>query len=493
MKNRLFSLLVFSLLFTNILQATEESVVSPLRITGVKGGVGMTMNVEKVEKNIPMVVEVATLHNPTDEDFVGKIHLGVVQSDSEDIDEAGMVSNALATLSFTEENPFKSGAYHNLSIPLTPELTPASTNYLRMLTSKDSHFGFQIVVGDEGVTDILPVSNHVITYCAVTWENVSALEVTPKNHCEMNRVIYGQNYMFAITEEPEGTVVKVNGKQIYRQPEGSAFAGLYGLSFVKEDLRIQLLPPGAMVPVEAIELDHSELALEVGESVTLTATVKPANATNQMTAWSSEDETIATVDEAGKVTAVAAGTTTITVTTDDGAFTASCQVTVSLPYVAVVAVSLNETEVELEVNETFALEAAIYPDNATLQEVSWSSSKEEVATVDGEGVVSALSEGTTTIRVVTEDGEKSAICNVTVIDLSSIGAIDEAGVEVYFMESQLVVNSPADETIELYTANGVLLYTGTKQAGLTLLPVPAVVQGIYIVKGDSGWATKVKR
>ncbi|MDL2222105.1 Ig domain-containing protein [Parabacteroides sp. OttesenSCG-928-N08] len=493
MKNRVFFLLAFSLMLATSLRAADDEVVSPLRISGAKGGVGMTMNVENVEKGKLMVVEVATLHNPTDQDFVGKIHLGVVQTASEDIEEAQLVSNTLATLAFTEEKPFKSGAYHSFSIPVTPGLTPAKTNYLRMLTSKDGFFDFRVIVGDEDMIDILPVSDHVITYCAVAWENVKELEVTPKNYCEMDRVIYGQNYMFAIEEEPEGTVVKVNGKQVYKQPEGSPYVGLYGVPFVKEDLAIELLPPGAVVPVEAIELDYSELTLKTGETFTLQATVKPDEATNKLFSWSSADEAIATVDEEGVVTAVSEGVTTITATTEDGEFTATCEVTVELPFVAVVAVSLNETEMELEVDETFTLEASIYPDNATDQEVSWSSSKEEVATVDANGFVKALSEGTTTIRVVTKDGEKSAICNVTVIDLSSIGDIDESGVEAYFIESQLVVNTPSEETIELFTANGALIFTGTKQAGLAVMQMPALVQGIYIVKGNSGWATKVKR
>lgn len=82
------------------------------------------------------------------------------------------------------------------------------------------------------------------------------------------------------------------------------------------------------VAVTDVELDQTTLVLETGKTASLTATVVPENALNQGVTWASEDESIATVDEFGTVTAVAVGETKITVTTDDGAKTASCVVTV---------------------------------------------------------------------------------------------------------------------------------------------------------------------
>ena len=78
--------------------------------------------------------------------------------------------------------------------------------------------------------------------------------------------------------------------------------------------------------VTDVSLDKTSLDLEVGDSATLTATVQPSNADNQNVTWSSSDEAVATVAN-GVVTAVGAGTATITVTTEDGDFTAICAVT----------------------------------------------------------------------------------------------------------------------------------------------------------------------
>ena len=82
------------------------------------------------------------------------------------------------------------------------------------------------------------------------------------------------------------------------------------------------------VSVTGVSLNKSSLTLETGETAALTATVAPANAANKSVTWSSSDTTVATVAD-GVVTAVAAGTATITVTTADGGKTATCTVTVT--------------------------------------------------------------------------------------------------------------------------------------------------------------------
>lgn len=82
-------------------------------------------------------------------------------------------------------------------------------------------------------------------------------------------------------------------------------------------------------PVTGVTLDKTTLELIVGNSATLKAIVAPADATNNTVTWASNNTAIATVDENGKITAVAPGTATITATTEDGGKTATCTVTVT--------------------------------------------------------------------------------------------------------------------------------------------------------------------
>jgi len=84
-----------------------------------------------------------------------------------------------------------------------------------------------------------------------------------------------------------------------------------------------------VVAVTGISLDKSELSLAVEKTATLTATVTPSDAANQNVTWTSDNTAVATVSDAGLVTAIAVGTANITVTTEDGAYTATCAVTVT--------------------------------------------------------------------------------------------------------------------------------------------------------------------
>jgi len=170
----------------------------------------------------------------------------------------------------------------------------------------------------------------------------------------------------------------------------------------------------ASVAVTGVTLNKTTLALTAGGTETLTATLAPETATNKNVTWSSSDVNIATVDNAGKVTAVAAGTATITVTTTDGSKTATCAVTVTAATVAVTGVTLNKTTLALTAGGTETLTATLAPETVTNKNVTWSSSDVNIATVDNAGKVTAVAAGTATITVTTTDGSKTATCAVTV-------------------------------------------------------------------------------
>ena len=168
------------------------------------------------------------------------------------------------------------------------------------------------------------------------------------------------------------------------------------------------------VNVTEVTLDKTELTLAEGETETLTATVKPDNADNRKVAWSSDKTEVATVDGAGKVTAVKPGEAVVTVTTEDGGKTATCKVTVKAKAVPVTGVEVNPWAVTLSVRGTSKLSYTIRPADATNQNVKWESESPSVATVDSEGNVQGVAAGTAKICVTTEDGGFKSYCTVTV-------------------------------------------------------------------------------
>lgn len=184
---------------------------------------------------------------------------------------------------------------------------------------------------------------------------------------------------------------------------------------VSAEVEITVVEP-APVTVDKVEVTPETLSLNVGGTGTVSATVTMSDkSTNSNVTWTSSPEGIVKVDAAGRVTALAEGTAAITAasrTNKDK--TDTCTVTVSkAPVISVTGVTISESERTLGLNETLELTAAVVPANATNKNVTWSSSKTDVATVVN-GKVTALKEGETTITVTTEDGGKTAACVVKV-------------------------------------------------------------------------------
>ena len=164
--------------------------------------------------------------------------------------------------------------------------------------------------------------------------------------------------------------------------------------------------------VTGVTIEPSEAELPAGYSMKLTATVLPENATNKNVVYSVDDESILSVDQDGNITGLSLGIATVTVTTEDGGFTASAEITV-IP-VQVTGVSISPKSVSVALGNTIQLTASITPSNAANKNLSWSVSDETIISVDGQGTVTGLSGGTATVTVTTEDGGFSASAEITV-------------------------------------------------------------------------------
>ncbi|MBO4286005.1 MAG: Ig domain-containing protein, partial [Bacilli bacterium] len=166
--------------------------------------------------------------------------------------------------------------------------------------------------------------------------------------------------------------------------------------------------------VESISLDKTELEMVAGDKTTLSASVLPADAENKSVTWSTSDESIASVNKNGKVSAISAGKVTITATTVDGGFTASCSVNVSTKVVPVTGISLDQDSVDFAVGETKQLVATVLPSSASNKGVTWSSTNEAVVTVSETGLLTAVSAGSAIVTVKTDDGGYQEYCIVSV-------------------------------------------------------------------------------
>lgn len=205
------------------------------------------------------------------------------------------------------------------------------------------------------------------------------------------------------------------------------------------------------VKVTGISLDFEDLYLKVGGEQTLNPTISPSDADNQNVTYSSGDERIATVDSNGKVVGVSIGDTLVTATTVDGDLTATCHVYISEVVPDPESVSLNYDSLAMEVGEQRTLRATLSPYNASTEGITWSSSDETVATVEG-GTIKALAAGTTVITVSTPNN-KTATCSVTVANPSSEDQYvpDKSNENIWFITDETLETGTYDESKDEYT------------------------------------------
>lgn len=213
--------------------------------------------------------------------------------------------------------------------------------------------------------------------------------------------------------------------------------------------------------VTGISLDKTELALVGSQTAQLNATIAPDTASNKNVSWTSSDEAVATVSAEGLVTSVGKGNATITATSEDGSFTATCAVTVSNP---ATSLTLDQSEISLTKGNTAtitatltgALSGAVDEDTANIE---WTSSNTDAATVAGSGAsatVTATKTGTATVTATL--GNLSASCAVSVSNPVTGVSLSETSKSVTvgdssFTLSATVTPSDADDATVTWTSS----------------------------------------
>ncbi|URZ01043.1 Ig-like domain-containing protein [Clostridium felsineum] len=260
-------------------------------------------------------------------------------------------------------------------------------------------------------------------------------------------------------------------------------AGTVGQGLRLEAFQVRIVKkPNAQAVVLNKTLDN----LFVGNTDKLTAIISPKNAVIQNINWTSSNPAVASVDNAGKVTAISEGDVTITATTADGGKTASCNYTVT-SVTNVSSVSLNKSSEALNVGQTDNLSANILPTNATNKAVRWTSSNNSIVSVDNiTGKITAVSAGEASVTATTIDGNKTGVCNI------EVKSTENDGVSVSYsanVDSRGWQNSVSDGEIS-GTVNESLNTHGFK---IELLNAPEGAGIAYSTKAaNSGWTYLVR-
>lgn len=168
------------------------------------------------------------------------------------------------------------------------------------------------------------------------------------------------------------------------------------------------------VMAESIAIDEKIDNIIIGEGRTLSATILPDNTTYKNVEWKSDDESIVSIDENGNIKALAVGKTTISATHKELSDSYEIEVKPILAESVTISCINKDTgeeyeELRFEEGQTVALSAAVLPENTTDATLKWSVSNSDVASVDENGTVTALSEGTVIVTAETTNGISDSI------------------------------------------------------------------------------------
>lgn len=212
------------------------------------------------------------------------------------------------------------------------------------------------------------------------------------------------------------------------------------------------------IPVEDISLNKTKETIYVGTTISLKSTLTPSLATNKMVTWTSSNNSVATVKD-GVIKAIKEGETTITVTSNNGK-KASCKITVTTNNIEVTSIKLNKQEVTIEKNDEIQLISTIKPSNATNKKITYTSSNNSVATVDSNGVIKGINEGTAIITVKTNNNKSSSckvIVNAKKVEVTSV-SLNKTNASIYIygtlsLKASIVPSNAKDKTISWTSSN----------------------------------------
>jgi uncharacterized protein YjdB len=238
--------------------------------------------------------------------------------------------------------------------------------------------------------------------------------------------------------------------------------------------------PSNPIAVTGVTLVPTLANLTAGGELQLFAALIPGDATSKDVTWTTSDNSIAAVSSTGKVTGVSAGTAAITVTTEDGGFTAQSLIMVKESSIPVTGILVNPDSLSLKENEQGTLTVIFSPTDATNQHVTWTTSNAAVVTVVN-GTVTAHAEGTAAITA-TAEGGKTSVCTVTVTKESGGGEDEKQRYyETKYPGRNVIIAPDADSRVEGTDGDDVLVSgegNDWLQGGLG--------SDIYVYNRDSG-------
>lgn len=300
------------------------------------------------------------------------------------------------------------------------EVVWSSSNYSVAMVSNGTVTGISsgmavitAAIGEYKATCVVNVIDNYIKVTDLSF-GTSFEEVTVNQSKKLNITIMPNNASDkrVLYSSSNSQIVSVdNSGNIKGQAVGTAIITVTSsLGDVKASL---LVTVSDKIGLNSITINRT-LSLNEQETANLFVTFNPGNATNKKITWRSSNPDIATVDGSGRVMGIKAGTTTIQAISNDGGHVASCNVTVVALDKTLKNISLDQTELTMDLGDEKTLTVIFNPTYANDLNVKWESSNNKIVSVDN-GKIKALKPGKVEIKVTNEKTKLTAICQITVL------------------------------------------------------------------------------
>ena len=243
--------------------------------------------------------------------------------------------------------------------------------------------------------------------------------------------------------------------------------------------------------IEATDIQLSETSIELhpGQTTSIDVMITPDDVSDKTVIWTTDNEAVAKVDN-GFIEAVGEGVAIITA--QCGEVSAECVVNVTIEKIDIESVSINESEITLEVGDVRQFTFAVYPDNAYYEIVEWKSTNDNVVTVSGEGLVTAVGVGEAFISISVD--AVADICKIKVKQPEMSGIEDvvqnsNSSQITTISNSIIISNLKYNDFVGVYSVNGTAVYPPSNVV-TDVLTIRVPSSGIYIVRINKS-ATKV--
>ncbi len=289
-------------------------------------------------------------------------------------------------------------------------------------------------------TDVMPssVKIRVAKTTLVIGEEVPIdATVSPSNACDTD----------VTWSSSDTSVVSVYGGEIVAKNYGTATITAKTVNGKKSSVKITVKE----IVANKVTISGLPEASDyyIGESFAFAASVSPDNVDNPVIVWSSSNDKIATVSENGNVNLISAGEVEIKATASNGV---SAKVMVNVKEKQVETVKIQDSEIEMLLGETYALNAIVTPDDATYPEVTWSVENPAVVSISEDGSIEALSCGETVVKATSKNNlTDSVVVKVSEIKAESIEISGADKVKVGETLSLSVVFTPSNATNQTVT------------------------------------------